>query len=291
MFMLHLHQEVRPQDRDRQRFAFGAVRFSSVSRPVASSLRRGVRMKNRTSAARGVVRVVAAALFVAGASTPTHAQGFLWQIDGDPTSTAFPTTYASVGDVDDDGADDFVATDMSWSDSTHRSDGAFYVYSGRSQTLLWSITGQGDLTQLGDSLATLGDLDGDGYREFAIGTELDHAPPYLTPQVYVYSPRKQALLYQVSLPKDNGYMASIADVGDADLDGVSDFVIAKGQTITVVSGATGSILSQWTEQNMAPSVDGLGDVDGDGFPDLVCGRPFRSTNGWVDNGVVDVLSG
>jgi len=244
------------------------------------------------SSGRRVVQAFVLSTLGIGMQGTLRAQEFLWEVDGDPSSTGFGVCFASVGDVDDDGADDFAVTDPLWSDATHRKDGAFYVYSGRSQALLWSVTGDGDLTQLGDSIAELGDVDGDGYPELAIGSEKDYFSPYLSPQIYVYSPRKQALLYAVPLPYDSGYAASIADLGDVDLDGVSDFVVAKGGSVFVVSGATGVILSQWKVLWMGdrPSVDRIGDLDGDGIPELVVGAPLKSTGPWTSNGQASVQS-
>lgn len=216
-----------------------------------------------------------------GAATEVRAQTPLWEIDGDPTqSVAFGTRVESIGDVDDDGSDDVVVTDVGWHDATHNAAGAFYVYSGKTQTLLWSQTGTEGLAYWGEGLAALGDLDGDGYREFAITSEKGH--------VDVFSPRTSSLLYSVPIG-NTGYIPCVANAHDVDLDGVTDLVIGDGASAYVCSGKTGVVLWKWSVR--AWSVDGAGDVDGDGVPDVVVGDPLASPNGGVLNGRVLVYSG
>jgi hypothetical protein len=230
---------------------------------------------------------IAHALWVAGVvpaflemTTDLRGQTPWWEIDGDPTqAVAFGSRVESVGDIDDDGCDDIVVTDVGWKDATHNAAGAFYVYSGKTQAFLWGQTGSESLAYWGEGLASLGDLDGDGYREFAITSEKGH--------VDVFSPRTNRLLY--SVPIGRGNIPCVANAGDIDLDGVTDLAIGDGTNTYLYSGSTGNNLAKWSVR--AWSVDGAGDVDGDGVPDLVIGDPLASPNGGVLNGRVLVYSG
>jgi hypothetical protein len=237
----------------------------------------------RMHRSRSVLRIVAASLACACAAPMLRAQQLLWEIDGDASSVRFGARYASVGDVDGDGADDLVITDDLWGNSTLFRAGAFHLYSGATQSLIWSVTGSVTNTYLGERLAAFGDLDGDGIRDFGVWAEQPM-------RVDVYSTGKQSML--VSIPFPSGpYIGSVADAGDLDLDGVSDIAMSGANSAFVYSGATGANLLQWSVGPWNSSIDGAGDVDGDGVPDIIVGDPMASAGGGTYNGRVLVYSG
>ena len=73
------------------------------------------------------------------------------------------------------------------------------------------------------------------------------------------------------------YGSQVGDLdrmGDFNLDGVEDVVIADGAlpVPTVLSGMDGSVLQTFAEQGSAGAVvAGIGDFDSDGVPDLIFG--------------------
>ena len=103
----------------------------------------------------------------------------LTEIHG-PAHVDFGVAVAGLGDVDHDGFGD-VAIGARWSSSAS---GAAWIYSGRTHGVLASYTGaSGDY--LGCALAAVGDLNGDGVLDLAIGATQDNnsGPGY----VAVYS--------------------------------------------------------------------------------------------------------
>jgi hypothetical protein len=133
----------------------------------------------------------------------------------------------------------------------------------------------------GASVAGLGDVDGDGVADAAVG-----APG--TNRAYLVSGGTGTILRQVADPGrsalDFGF--AVAGVGDVDRDGVADVAVgapsgsdpSRARTL-VFSGATGAAL-----RHLAPpttgghvafgrSVAGAGDVSGDGVPDVVVSAP------------------
>ena len=142
----------------------------------------------------------------------------------------------------------------------------------------------------------LEDLDGDGVRDFMIGaTHYGARRGY----VRVYSGATQALLrihYGVVAPSRFG--AAVGQAADLDGDGVADYVVGAPDdgagSVFAYSAASGSLL--WEAQGQVDgdrfgsAVVGIGDVNGDGTPDVLGGAP-RADVGGVDSGAAVLVSG
>lgn len=97
----------------------------------------------------------------------------------------------------------------------------------------------------------------------------------------------------------------LSSAGDVDGDGFDDLVVGApfanpnglrdAGSVFVFSGATGAQLLRLDGlsigDNLGGSVAGAGDVDGDGFGDLVVGAPGASPNGLTRAGSAFVFSG
>ena len=99
--------------------------------------------------------------------------------------------------------------------------------------------------------------------------------------------------------------SSTADAGDVNGDGISDILMGAPEaspggmngagSAYVYSGADFSLLHQFDGLTpngaFATSVSGAGDIDGDGFADLLIGAPTENPNGATDAGSAYVFSG
>lgn len=152
----------------------------------------------------------------------------------------------------------------------------------------------------GNCVRTLPDLNGDGVAELGVGA-YGVAPGRL----HVFSGLDGSKLYNIKgNSKDkNSFAWSFDTLGDVDGDGVPELVVGAMKhgvsslylgRVAILSGADGSEISEVLGQGdqcwFGYSVAGLGDVDGDGWPDWVAGAPYADL-GAENAGRVRVVSG
>ncbi len=158
------------------------------------------------------------------------------------------------------------------------------IYNGATGQVLRHISAGADCEQFGFSVANIGDVDGDGVSDVAIGAPTEG----IGGRIYVYSPVDGSLIW--SAPNDAAgarFGSSIALVGDLDLDGVDDFAIgAPGQpvhgpnsgAVFVISAATLTLVAtlegDGPGEHFGRSVAAAGDLNLDGVDDLLVGSPF-----------------
>jgi FG-GAP repeat protein len=167
--------------------------------------------------------------------------------------------------------------------------------------------GAESLNWFGTSMAGIGDVDGDGIRDMAIGApEARNGFIRDCGAVYVYSGASGTLLWIAYGPEEYTYLGrTVAAVGDINGDGIDDvssgayFASPSGLygagTAYVYSGLNGAILLQidGTEenQNLGKAIADAGDIDGDGLPDLILGVPNADPGGVYNAGWTLVCSG
>lgn len=205
---------------------------------------------------------------------------------------SFGSGLAGVGDVDGDGhADLLVGSPAADSSGGTPSTGRAYLYSGKDGSILRSHDGAKKSDRFGIQCAALGDLDGDGVADYAIGSS--PGPTFLDGSVYVYSGASGALLTQLTSSADRELVslaAPIADAGDVDSDGIEDLLVGGQQTIApgnrvvgasfLFSGRTFEPLHHFTDvDEPIVAVSAAGDLDGDGFGDVLVGFKGASSEG------------
>jgi len=174
-----------------------------------------------------------------------------------------------LGDINGDGASDLI-TSAPFQFNGGANTGKVYVYSGADGTLLASHTGDaGEL--LGYSVSLAGDLNGDGTNDYVSGS---------LARVVAWSGADHSMLWQQTGSTFRfGYDVDTA--GDVNGDGKDDVVVGEtgvngnAGAVHVLSGADGSVI--WTHLGdstlglLGGAVGRLGDVDGDGVPDVAAG--------------------
>lgn len=204
----------------------------------------------------------------------------------------FGATVAGAGDADGDGVGDVVVGSF----GTGSNKGSARVYSGRTGALLHTVKGQASSDFFGTSVAWLGDLDGDGRDEFAVGASSAGT-------VTVFSGLDASVVHHFVGDAAWDGLSAVASAGDVDADGVPDLVLgapyydgpaSSAGYARVHSGVDGALLFQVygeAKDNLGWAVAGARDVNGDGLADVLVGAPRSSAGQSTGHAVLFLTDG
>jgi hypothetical protein len=206
----------------------------------------------------------------------------VWSVASAGLDDLFGYSGGAAGDVNGDGVPDVVlAAPFDDPSGMGFQAGAAWVLSGLDGSALHTLLGQPS-DNAGYGVAGVGDLDGDGRADFAVGSPRLYSWSS-TGSVTVYSGATGAVFF--SLAGDYGGAAfgiTVTPMGDMDGDLVPDIALGAGDLtgyLRLTSGATGGVIHQWTgfvKQALGSNVVGGQDVNGDGVPDLAYGTPSNT---------------
>ena len=260
-----------------------------------------------------------------------------FRLDGEAHRDYSGRSVSTAGDVNGDGFDDLIIGAYGTSSS--------YVVFGKAS----SFSAAMDLSSLdgsngfrldgaaddysGESVSTAGDVNGDGFDDVIVGAPLRQTRMALTPVLVTWCLVKHlvsVLTMDLStLNGSNGFRLdgeakfdlsgwSVSTAGDVNGDGFDDLIVGASGTdpngnrdsgssyvvfgqasgfsaamdLSTLNGSNGFRLDGVTDGDYSGySVSTAGDVNGDGFDDLIVGAPGADSNGIHDSGSSYVIFG
>nr|MBP6432089.1 FG-GAP repeat protein [Ferruginibacter sp.] len=237
--------------------------------------------------------------------------------DANQTGAFFGISVASAGDVNGDGYSDVIIGAYGYNDGAVTDEGRAYVYHGSAAGLSASPNSTPDdanqvVASFGWSVASAGDVNGDGYSDVIVGASYyDDGVNFNEGRAFVYHGSAAGLnATPNSTPDDANQTAalfggSVASAGDVNGDGYSDVIIGatgyddgantdEGWAFVYHGSAAGLSAtpnSTPDDANQATayfgtSVVSAGDVNGDGYSDVIIGAYLyddgaNSNEGWA----------
>lgn len=210
------------------------------------------------------------------------------------------TCAVDAGDLNGDGALDlWLGSPFDSSAGLQR--GSLRAISGADGSALYTLMGSSAVDHFGWSAAALGDINGDGVCDLAVGAPDNDLLGTNAGAVRVVSGATGAVLFSVYGAGDNSALGySVGDAGDVNGDGFADFhsgapfdslVAPNAGSVSTWSGRDGALLMRsfgvTAGDRLGISVSKAGDLNSDGRPDLLAG----ADQAHVGAGYVLVISG
>ena len=239
------------------------------------------------------------AMLYAGGPTGLSTQP-VWIGNGEMEQAKYGYCLHGAGDLNGDGYADVVIGSFGFYE-TYKDQGRAYVYFGGPDWLAkaadWTITGKEPALQIGASLGPAGDVNRDGMDDLLIAVDLSRPEKHEGAVLGFYGSKdglagKPSWVFE-SDQEQLGVGHSVYSVGDIDGDGFGDVILSayygeqagpgeqtdEGLAFLFLGSAKGlNPQPDWTTRGrqahggFGSAVRGVGDLNGDGFPDFVIGH-------------------
>ncbi len=238
-----------------------------------------------------------------------------WTAESDQGSAKFGISVSSAGDVNNDGYDDVIVGAYHYSNG-QLDEGRAFVYhgsaSGLSASANWTAESDQASTDFGYSVSSAGDVNGDGYDDVIVGANYYDNGQTDEGRAFVYHGSASGLSTTANWTAESDqasayFGVSVSSAGDVNNDGYDDVIVSaycydngqtdEGRAFVYHGSASGlSTTANWTAESdqgsarFGISVSSAGDVNGDGYDDVIVGAYYYD-NSQSDEGRAFVYHG
>jgi hypothetical protein len=271
----------------------------------------------------------AAFIYLGGATgiANTGAGAASARLESDEAGASMGASVAAAGDVNRDGYGDLIVGAPGF-DSGQTDEGAAFVFLGSASGIANSTPGTASAqlesnqagALFGGSVAGAGDTNGDGYADVIVGAEAyDNGQTdegaaflFLGGAAGIANGNPSTASARLESDQANALLGgSVASAGDTNRDGYADVIVgadrydngqndegaafvflgsASGMTNGTPATASARLESDQADALFGASVAGAGDVDGDGYSDVIVGAD-RYDDGQTDEGAAWIFLG
>ncbi len=238
-----------------------------------------------------------------------------WTAEGNQAQADFGFSVGTAGDVNGDGYSDVIIGARVF-DNGETDEGRAFVYHGSANGLAatpaWTAEGNQATAWFGFAVATAGDVNGDGFSDVIVGAPAFDNGQTNEGRIFLYLGSAGGLAAVPAWTAESNRAGAllggaVATAGDVNGDGYSDPVAGaaqwtngqsnEGALFVYLGGAGGpGAAASWSYESdqssafLGQSVGTAGDVNGDGFSDVIAGAPWFDA-GETDEGAVFVFHG
>ncbi|MHC4516540.1 MAG: FG-GAP-like repeat-containing protein [Planctomycetota bacterium] len=240
-------------------------------------------------------------------SLPLTAQKVVATVEGSAVNDLFGTSVAGIGDINNDGIQDYIVGARGLPPVT-TTKGFAQVYSGATDTVLFTVTGAASGDMFGFCVAGAGDVNKDGTPDFIVGA-IQNTFGSRKGYAQVFSGTNAVQIHKVSGSGTGDLLGwAVAGVGDLNKDGYADFAVGAPGAVTVNSSsqnvASGKVIvysgkdaavlktlkSEAAGDRFGEAIAGIADTNADTFDDFIIGLPGSDSKA-TDAGQCLLVSG
>ncbi len=223
-------------------------------------------------------------------------ESYIYSLRGVAVGDLYATSATSMGDADLDGIQDFAVGAPGINGGT----GQVNLFSGATGTQRFILNGTAAGDYFGWSVGAAGDVNNDGRQDLIVGAPFSSLPFFVGGTATVHSGIDGAVLHTFSGAAADAQLGWAVDgAGDVNADGYEDVIVgAVGDqgsgAARIFSGKDGTelrlLVGEATDDMFGVAVAGVGDVNADGFSDVIVGANLNDFGGdeagsaWVYSG-------
>ena len=239
-----------------------------------------------------------------------------WHVTGDQSGAEYGYAVSMAGDVNGDGYDDMLVGAPRYDNGTYREGTVFLFYGGAgglSDVPVWQSSSGQSGSRYGAAVAGVGDVNFDGYDDLLIGAPEYKGGQTHTGAAYLFlgsatGPAATSDWVTIYEEADADYGVAVAAAGDVNQDGYNDVLVGAcwadlagsnaGAVYVYLGTAVGltatpaiTVTISQVESGFGKSLSSVGDVNQDGYDDVLIGAPYADSAGLNNAGAAYLFLG